>query len=124
MNSRTVVIYIARGVRGFRDGVWVITLPAYLATIGYSAAQIGVIATVTLLGMSLFTLCMSFIAPRHEIRNLLMIGAALVAFTGLSYSNVEHIVLIAAIAFIGTISPMGGDLSVAMPLEHAMLAQS
>ena len=124
MDWRIIVLYVARGVRGFGDGFAVITLPAYLATIGYSAAQIGVVAAVSLLGTALLTLAVGFIAPRHEIRSLLMAGAGLVAFTGLAFPNVEHFILISAVAFIGTINPMGGDLGVLVPLEHAMLAQS
>ena len=46
------------------------------------------------------------------------------AATGLAFPGVEHFVLIALVAFIGTINPSGGDLGVLVPLEHAVLAQS
>ena len=44
--------------------------------------------------------------------------------TGLAFPNVEHLTLIALTAFIGTVNPRGGDLGVAVPLEHAVLAQT
>jgi MFS family permease len=44
--------------------------------------------------------------------------------TGLAFPNVEHFTLIALTAFIGTINPSGGDLGVAVPLEHAVLART
>ena len=45
------------------------------------------------------------------------------AATGIAFPAVEHLVLIALVAFIGTINPSGGDLGVLVPLEHAVLAQ-
>ena len=46
------------------------------------------------------------------------------ALTGLAFPNVEHIVFVALVAFVGTINPSTGDLGVLVPIEHAMLAQS
>lgn len=36
-----LLLYIARGVRGFGDGFAIIILPAYLSAIGLSPGQIG-----------------------------------------------------------------------------------
>jgi MFS family permease len=68
-------------------------------------------------------LIVGWIAPRHDLRALLIFGAALTALTGLAFPNVEHFLLIALVAFIGTINPSGGDLGVLVPLEHAVLAR-
>ena len=54
----------------------------------------------------------------------MIFGAGLMAATGIAFPGVEHFVLIALVAFIGTINPSGGDLGVLVPLEHAVLAQS
>jgi hypothetical protein len=48
----------------------------------------------------------------------------LMAATGLAFPNVEHFLLIALVAFVGTINPSAGDLGVLVPLEHAALARS
>jgi MFS family permease len=116
-------LYLARGLRGFGDGFAIIVLPAYLTALGYDAAAVGVVATASLLGTALLTLCVGWIAPRHDLRALLIFGAGLTAATGLAFPNVEHFVLIALVAFIGTINPSGGDLGVLVPLEHAVLAK-
>jgi MFS family permease len=63
------------------------------------------------------------IAPRHDLRNLLLLGAALMALTGVAFPASEHLVLIAAVSFVGTINPSTGDIGVLVPLEHAMLAR-
>jgi len=123
IRSTVTLLYAARGVRGFGDGFAVIILPAYLTAIGFSPFQIGVVATVALLGSSLLTLLVGFIAPRHDLRNLLMLGAALMVATGLAFPQFEHIAFIGLVAFVGTINPQTGDSGVLVPLEHAMLAK-
>src|SRR5450631_1173210 len=118
------LLYLARGLRGFGDGFAIIILPAYMTALGYDAIAIGLVATVSLLGTALLTLVVSWIAPRRDSRALLILGAALMAFTGVAFPNIEHYLLMALVAFIGTINPSGGDLGVLVPLEHAVLAGS
>lgn len=117
--SDILLLYV---VRGFGDGFAVIILPAYLTTIGFSPGQIGVVASASLLGTAVLTLAVGFIAPRHDLRNLLLGGAALMACTGLAFPNFDTFALIAIVAFAGTVNPSTGDLGVLVPLEHAMLA--
>jgi MFS family permease len=117
------LLYAARGLRGFGDGFAVIILPAYLTAIGYSPLQIGIVATAALLGSSVLTLGVGFFAPRHDLRNLLLAGAGLIALTGLAFPVSEHIAVVLAVAFLGTINPSTGDSGVLVPLEHAMLAR-
>lgn len=123
MNSTILLLYTARGVRGFGDGFAVIILPAYLTAIGYTPFQVGIVATAALLGSSLLTLLVGFAAPRHDLRNLLMMGAGLMVATGLAFPAVEHIAFVCLVAFVGTINPNAGDSGILVPLEHAMLAQ-
>src|SRR5436190_16102087 len=122
--SLIALLYVARGLRGFGDGFAIIILPAYMTALGYDAVAVGFVATASLLGTALLTLIVGLIAPRHDLRPLLMFGAGLMAATGLAFPAVEHFVLIALVAFVGTINPSGGDLGVLVPLEHAVLAHS
>src|SRR3981081_223460 len=118
------LLYAARGLRGFGDGFAIIILPAYMTALGYDAVAVGLVATASLLGTALLTLIVGWIAPRHDLRPLLMFGAGLMAATGIAFPGVEHFVLIVLVAFVGTINPSGGDLGVLVPLEHAVLAHS
>jgi len=118
------LLYVARGIRGFGDGFATIILPAYLTAIGYDPIRIGIVLTASLLGTAVFTLAIGAIAPRHDIRTLMLIGAALMALTGVAFPNFQHITLVAFVAFVGTINPSTGDLGVLVPLEHATLARS
>src|ERR1700750_3415756 len=122
--SRNILLlYAARGLRGFGDGFAVIILPAYLTAIGYDPVQIGIVATASLLGTALLPLATGAVAQHYDLRPLLLFGASVMAATGLAFPNAEHIVLVALVAFIGTINPSTGDLGVLVPIEHAMLAR-
>jgi hypothetical protein len=59
-------------------------------------------------------------APRRDLRALLIFRAGLMAATGLAFPHVEHFVLIALVAFVGTINPSGGNLGALVPLENAV----
>jgi len=117
------LLYGARCLRGFGDGFAVIILPAYLSAISFNPVEIGLVATASLLGTALFTLVIGLIAPRHDLRNMLLLGAALMAFTGVAFPMSGHLILIAVVAFIGTVNPSTGDIGVLVPLEHALLAR-
>jgi MFS family permease len=120
--STIALLYLARALRGFGDGFAIIILPAYMTALGHDAASVGIVATASLLGTALLTLIVGWIAPRHDLRRLLILGAALMVATGLAFPQAEHLLPIALVAFIGTINPSAGDLGVLVPIEHAALA--
>ena len=107
----------------FGDGFAATILPAYLLEIGFNPFQIGLVATAALLGSAVMTLAIGFLAPRYGLRTLLLVCAALMVVTGITIPNVQHLVFLAAIAFIGTINPTTGDIGIHIPLEQASLAQ-
>lgn len=117
------LLLAARGCRGFGDGFAIIILPVYLSAIGFTTVQIGIVAAVSLFGTAVLTLTVGAIAPRYELRNLLLVGAGLVVLTGLAFPNVDHIALILAVAFVGSLNPSAGDLGMLVPLEHATLTR-
>src|SRR5436305_15329455 len=96
--SLIALLYVARGLRGFGDGFAIIILPAYMTVLGYDAIAVGLVATASLLGTALLTLIVGWIAPRHDLRALMLSGAGLMVITGLAFPNVEHFVLIALVA--------------------------
>jgi MFS family permease len=117
-----VNLYAARAARGFGDGFAAIILPAYLLEIGFDPFQIGLVATAALLGSAATTLAIGFLAPRYNLRTLLLLCAALMVVTGIAIPSFQHLVFIATIAFIGTMNPTTGDIGVHVPLEQAALA--
>src|SRR2546429_1194450 len=115
-------LYAARAARGFGDGSAAIILPAYRLEIGFDPFQIGLVATAALLGSAATTLAVGVLAPRYDLRTLLLACAALMVVTGIAIPSVQHFVFIAVVAFIGTMNPTTGDIGVHVPLEQAALA--
>jgi MFS family permease len=55
-------------LRDFGDGFVAVLLPVYLTALGFSPLEVGVIATVALLGSALLTLGIGLIGARHDYR--------------------------------------------------------
>ena len=114
-------VYIARAIRDFGDGFIAILLPVYLTALGLSAFDVGVVATLALLGSALLTLAIGFLGARHDHRRLLLAASALMAGTGIAYAASSDYWVLLLVAFVGTINPSGGSTSIFVPLEHAVL---
>ena len=117
-------LYSARAARGFGDGFAALILPAYLSALGFGPVQIGIVAAAALLGSAVLTLAIGLIAPRYDLRTLLLGCAGLMIATGIAFPASQHFTFIALVAFIGTINPTTGDIGVHVPLEQAAVARS
>jgi len=114
----------ARALRGFADGVVSVILPAYLMALGFSPLEIGAIVTATLLGSAVLTLGVGLVAHRLSARGALLATTLLMLATGLGFASATAFWPLLAIAFVGTLNPSVGDVSVFLPLEQSLLATS
>ena len=115
-------LLLGRGLRALADGWMAVLLPAYLLGLGFDALQVGVLITATLLGSALATLAVGAFGHRFASGRLLRAAALLMTATGLGFAGLQQFWPLLAVAFIGTLNPSGGDVSVFLPLEHARLA--
>jgi MFS family permease len=113
-----------RGMRAFADGFVSLLLPAYLIALGMGPVEVGLIATATLLGSGITTILVGLFAWRFEQRNLLLAAAALMALTGAGFAGLHQFWPLLLVAVAGTLNPSSGDVSVFLPLEHALLSRS
>jgi MFS family permease len=116
------LLLAARGLRATNDGFVSIILPAYLLLLGFDALHVGVLATATLLGSALLTLAVGLTGVRRHTRALLIAASLLMVLTGLGFAALDDFWPLLVIAFVGTLNPSSGDVSVFLPLEHALLA--
>jgi len=114
----------SRALRAFGDGYVAILLPVYLSVSGFGALAVGVISTATLLGSAVLTLGLGFIAHRVRRKPALLVASMLMAATGLGFATIKSFWPLVLVAFVGTLNPSGGDVSVFLPLEHTVLTQS
>jgi MFS family permease len=115
-------VLAARGLRAIADGYMAVLLPAYLLAIGLGTIEVGVVATTTLLGSALATLAVGAWGHRVRSSRLLSGAALLMAATGVGFASFTSFWPLLIVAFIGTLNPSAGDVSVFLPLEHARLA--
>jgi MFS family permease len=117
-------LLVARALRALADGYVAVLLPAYLLALGMGTWQVGVLSTATLLGSALATLAVGAWGHRFHHRHLLLGAALLMVATGLFFSGLDSFWPLLLVAFVGTLNPSSGDVSVFLPLEHARLAEA
>jgi MFS family permease len=118
------LLLASRVLRGFADGYVAVLLPAYLQALGFGVVQIGVIGTLTLAGSAVATIAVGAFGHRLPRARLMLIAALTMVATGLGFAGLDAFWPLALVAFVGTLNPSSGDVSVFLPLEHARLAQA
>lgn len=118
------LLVVARGLRATGDGYVSILLPAYLLALGQTPLEVGVLTTATLAGSAVLTLLTGAITARFGHRRPLLWAAGLMIFTGLGFALFRSFWPLFVVAFVGTLNPSAGDVSVFYPLEQSLLARS
>ena len=115
------VLLSTRAIRAFGDGLVSVILPAYLVLLGFSSARQGILITATLLGSAALTLIAGLRGSHLPRRRLLGWAALLMVATGVGFAGVTSFWPLVVIGCIGTLNPSGGDVSVFLPTEQALL---
>lgn len=115
-------LLVARALRAIGDGYMAVLLPAYLLSIGLGTLQVGIISTATMLGSAIATLAVGAWGHRIAANRLLRGASIVMAATGLGFASLSSFWPLLVVAFVGTLNPSSGDVSVFLPLEHARLA--
>ncbi len=118
------LLLTARGLRAFGDGFVSLLLPYYLTLLGYSALQVGLLVTATLLGSGALTLAIGHVAHRYSTRKLLLAASLLMAATGIALSVTTAYWPLLVIAVIGTLNPSASDVTLFSPLEQTLLTRA
>ncbi len=124
ITSEARILFVGRGLRAFGDGFVSLLLPVYITALGFDVFAVGAISTATLLGSAALTVFVGLAAHRIGRRWLLIAAALLMIATGIGFVLERDFWPLVAIAFIGTLNPSPGDVSVFYPLEQALLAES
>src|ERR1700674_4882639 len=122
--SPATYVYAARALRDFGDGFVAVLLPVYLTAIGLGPFEVGIVATLALFGSASMTLGIGLLGARVDRRSLLMAASGLMIATGLAFAISSTYAVVLVVAFLGTINPSSGSVSIFVPLEHTVLARS
>lgn len=118
------LLFATRIVRLFAYGFLSVVLVLYLAQVGLSEAQIGLLLTLTLLGDTLISLWITTNADRIGRQRMLVISAGLMLLAGLLFAITGNFLLLLVAATIGVISPSGGEVGPFLAIEQAALSQT
>ena len=118
------LLLLGRALRAWADGYVAVLLPAYLLMLGFSTWRVGLLSAATLLGSALTTLAVGTWGHRIDSRRLLLAAGLLMAITGLTFAWLSAFWPLLLVAFVGTLNPGSGDVSLFLPLEHARLAHA
>lgn len=117
-------LLLTRALRGFADGAVSVLLPGYLTALGFSSFQIAAIIFATLTGSAGLTLWIGFAANRIGRRHVLLAACALMFATGAGFTLVTAFWPLFVVAFVGTLNPSAGDVSLFLPVEQSALAET
>jgi MFS family permease len=120
----SILLFSTRIARLFAYGSVLVILVLYLAQVGLSEAQIGLLLTFTLIGDTMISLWLTTNADRIGRKRMLIVGALLMIFAGILFGLTNNIVLLFIAATIGVISPSGSEVGPFLSIEQAALSQS
>jgi len=124
IDASVTPLLVGRALRGLCDGYVAVLLPAYLLGLGFGQFSVGLISSATLIGSALATILVGLIGSRFPQRRLLIVAAVLMAATGAGFAGLTSLWPLLIVAFVGTLNPSSGDVSVFLPLEQARLADA
>jgi MFS family permease len=117
------LLFATRIVRLFAYGAISVILALYLAAVGLSEGEIGLLLTMTLVGDTLISLWITTSADRIGRKRMLLAGAALMVLGGAVFALTGSFVPLLLAATIGVISPSGNEVGPFLAIEQAALAQ-
>ncbi|MBI5492533.1 MAG: MFS transporter [Deltaproteobacteria bacterium] len=118
------LLFATRTLRMFAYGFLAVVLALYLAEIGLTAGEIGLLLTLTLIGDTIISLWITTTADRIGRRRMLIVGAGLMLFAGILFVLTRDFTLLLIAATIGVISPSGYEVGPFLPIEQAALTQT
>jgi MFS family permease len=118
------LLFLTRAIRLFAYGFLSVILVLYLAEVGLSEQEIGVLLTMTLLGDTGISLWITTRADRIGRKPMLIAGAALMLLGGLVFAVTSNFLLLLLAATIGVLSPSGNEVGPFLAIEQAALSET
>jgi len=128
LNRDLTLLFAARGLRSLSQGYLAVIVPLYLALLGYSAIQLGIVFTAASIGSAVLAAAVGIYSDRYGRKLLLVILALLTAIGGVVFAaSGAFVVLLIAGAFStigrGGGAGSGGAWGPYYPAEQALLAE-
>ena len=117
------LLFSTRIIRLFCYGFLSVILALYLAEVGLTEKQIGLLFTLTLVGDAGISLWLTTSADRFGRKRTLILGALLMTGAGIAFVLTRNAILLTIAAIVGVVSPSGNEIGPFLSVEQAGLAQ-
>ena len=117
-----LLLSTAAGIRAFCIGLTGVLLGLYLARLGFTAGQLGLVVGCGLAGNAVATAWLAWVAPGMNRRALLFASTLLSGAGLIGMANVAAPLAIAGVAFVGLVNGMGRDRGPAQVIEQSLLS--
>ena len=104
------LLFLTRFTRLFAYGALSVVLVFYLAALGLSESQTGLLLTLTLAGDIVVSLFLTTVADRIGRRRVLVVGSLLMAGAGLAFACTSNFLFLVIAGTIGVVSPSGNEV--------------
>jgi MFS family permease len=118
------LLFLTRALRLFAYGFLSVIFVLYLAELGWSDPEIGLLVTMTLLGDTAISLWITTNADRMGRKRMLVAGAGLMGVGGLVFALSNNFAVLLAAATIGVLSPSGNEVGPFLAIEQAALSET
>lgn len=118
------IVCIAKAVRTVGFGAVSVVLALFLIEKGFSAAEVGVLFSLTLLEDALVTTLASVLASRIGMRNVLLLSSFAILVGGFAIAFAPAKWMLALAVIFGVISPAGYEGGPFAAIEQAIISQS
>ena len=124
MPRDVLLLFSTRVLRMFGYGFLSVVIALYLAELGFTKGQTGLLLTLALAGDAVVSLLITTRADRFGRKRMLILGAFLIAATGAVFALSRDLAVLAATAVFGVLSPSGGEIGPFLSLEQSALTQT
>jgi Permeases of the major facilitator superfamily len=123
LKSDIILLFSTRIIRLFAYGFLSVVLVLYLAEIGLSAYEIGLLLSLTLLGDVTVSLWITTVTDRIGRKRMLIFGSVLMVSAGAVFVFTKNPIFLTIAAIVGIISPSGNEIGPFLSIEQASLSQ-
>ncbi|UNI13681.1 hypothetical protein JDV02_000403 [Purpureocillium takamizusanense] len=116
------LVILGRTCRMFAFGAISLIIALFMSSLNYSDFKIGLFMTLTLVGDVILSLLTALVADRTGRRRILILGGALMVFSGLVFVYFENYWILLFGAVVGVISATGGDFGPFRSIEESTLS--
>ena len=117
------ILIFTKIIRLFAYGFLAVMLVLYLAELGFTITNIGLLFSLTLIGDALISLAITSNADRYGRRKMLIVGGVLAVVTSSIFIITSNFWILLLVSTFGVISPSGNEIGPFMSIELSSMSE-